>query len=131
MRWIDTSLPLSFGGEDDGEDFDIRFSGVYHAGSPGIPHGPMAEPPSPAEFEVYSIQIHIGGPSGNGWIDFPRVLLTEKLEAQLARIGLIDEEAAIRRDREVAQAMRDESFDDERKERMAERAFGHLPTAAE
>ena len=126
MRWITTSLPLAFGGEDDGEDFDVRFSGVYRAGSPGVSYGPMIEPPSPAEFDVYSVQLQIGGPSGNGWIDFPRVLLTEKLEAQLARIGLIDEEARIRRDRETLQDLRDEAAEAERKDRMLARAFDRM-----
>lgn len=106
MRWIHTSLPLSFGGEDDGEEFDVRFCGIYYAGSPGCRYGAMAEPPAPASFEVYEIGIKVGGPSGDGWIAFPNALLTERLYAQLSRIGVAEEEARVRRDREDAEMMR-------------------------
>lgn len=124
MRWISTSLSMSFGGEDDGEEFDIRFSGIYYAGSPGIRHGIMAEPPSPPDFEVYSIEISYD--DGEHWSAFPDALRTKRLEAQLSLIGMADEQGRAQRDREALQDLRDEAADAARRDRMLDRAFGRL-----
>lgn len=116
MKWINTSLPLSFGGEDDGEDFGIRFSGIYYGPCRGRREGGLQmEPDEAAFFEVYTVQIEIGGPSGNGWISFPNVLLTDRLMRQLQAIGIEEERAA----REHAAEMRAEMAAEDRRERMA------------
>ncbi|KAA0572249.1 hypothetical protein FZ983_32275 [Azospirillum sp. B21] len=113
MKWISTSLPLSFGGEDGGEDFAVRFSGIYHGPCRGRREGGVQiEPDEPESFEVYMVQIEIGGPSGDGWISFPNVLLTDRLEAQLQRIGIEEERA----DREHAAEMRAEMAAEDRRE---------------
>lgn len=93
MRWIDTSLLLSIGGEHEPQ-YDVRFTGIYH--------GARRDPREPASFEVYEVQVHLGGPSGNGWAPFPREFLTPELYAALERIGLAEEQAAIARDRRIA-----------------------------
>lgn len=113
MKWINTSLPLSFGEEDDGEDFAVRFSGIYHGPCRGRREGGLQMEPDEAEtFEVYTVQIEIGGPSGSGWISFPNALLTDRLEAQLKRIGIEEERAA----REYAAEMRAEMAAEDRRE---------------
>ena len=113
MKWISTSLPLSFGLEDDGEDFAVRFSGIYHGPCRGRREGGLQMEPDEAEtFEVYSIEVEVGGPSGNGWVRFPDVLRTDRLEAQLQRIGIEEERA----ERERAAEMRAEMAAEDRRE---------------
>ena len=97
MRWIDTSLLLSIGGEHEPQ-YDVRFTGIYH--------GARRDPREPASFEIYEVQVHLGGPSGNGWAPFPREFLTPELYAALERIGLAEERGRIERDRAVAADLR-------------------------
>lgn len=123
MKWINTSLPLSFGGEDDGEDLAVRFSGIYHGPVRGRREcGLQMEPDEGAFFEVYTVQIEIGGPSGNGWVSFPNVLLTDRLLDQLKRIGIAEEQA----EREHAAELRAEMAAEDRREwaRAGGRGFG-------
>lgn len=115
MKWINTSLPLSFGGEDDGEDFAVRFSGIYYGPRRGRREGGLQiEPDEPEIFEVYSIEVEVGGPSGDGWVRFPDALRTDRLLAQLARIGIEEERGA----REHAAELRAELAAEDRRDRQ-------------
>lgn len=106
MKWINTSLPMSFGGEDGGEDFAVRFSGIYYGPCRGRREsGLQLEPDEAESFEVYMVQIEIGGPSGSGWISFPNVLLTDRLMRQLQAIGIAEERGARERAAELRAEM--------------------------
>ncbi len=109
MRWINTTFSMGFGGEDGGEELPARFTGVYYPKTNGCRYGAMVEPPEPASFLVYTVQI--SWDEGEHWTEVPSVLLTDRLVEQLKRIGIAEHEGEAERCVELAaDARREEAL---------------------
>ena len=122
MYWISTAVEISFGGEDTPQELDVRFNGDYYAARRGRREGGyQLEPDEPEAFQVYTVQVNVGGPSGSGWVDWPQVLWTDALERQLQQIGIASRRDEIERAAELRAEMA-------REERMMAR---RAPAAAE